>query len=106
MLSIHCFLSSVRAACGLLALARAVALSLADYLAIRLAASAIAGCEAVAARSSVILDSGMAGCSWLPFFGWRFFLRELSCPRLPPPFHGPVCLPVHASVRPLTLRSA
>ena len=48
----------------------------------------------------------MGGGNWLLFLGWRFFLRSLSCPLFPPPFQGPVCLPVHLSVRPLTLTSA
>ena len=52
------------------------------------------------------MDSGTGGGSWVLFLGWRFLRSELSCPRLPPPFHGPVCLPVHFSVRPLTFRSA
>ena len=86
-------------------MALAAALSLAEYLVLLLAASARSGVEAVAAWSSVILASEMAGGSWLLFLGWRFFLRELSCPRFPPPLHGPVCLPVHASVRPPTLKS-
>ena len=40
------------------------------------------------------------------FLGWRFFLKLLSCPLFPPPFQVLVSLPVHLSVRPLTLTSA
>ena len=84
LLLIHCRFSSVRAVWGSLALALATALSLAEYLVLLLAASARSGVEAVAAWSSVILASEMAGGSWLLFLGWRFFLRpplSASTPR-------------------------
>jgi len=106
LFSIHCFRSSVRAATGLLALALATALSLAEYLDILNAASASSGCEAAAAASSVMVDSGVGSGRRALVLGCRFFLRSLSCPFFPPPFQGPVCLPSHFVVRPLTLRSA
>ena len=90
----------------MLAWALAMALSLAVYLEVRLVASATSVLEAVVAKSSVMRDSEIAGGRGVAFLGWRFFLRSLRCPLLPPAFQGPVCFPVQASVSPPTLRSA
>ena len=100
LLLIHSCFSLVRAACGLVACALATALSLAVYRDERARASAISSVEAAVAASRVIVASAVPGGSGVLVFGWRLFLRSLSCPLLPPPFHGVVSLPAHASVSP------
>ncbi len=84
----------------------AVALSFAEYLACVCFAACCWLCEATRAASIAMVASAIGGGRVERFFGWMHRRRSASCPRFPPPFHGPMCLTVHGSVRPSARRSA